>query len=146
MNSAGIEQKDLPIPLEPHQLEQINAVIDQNDIYRNTIGNLLQFVGQLFRKIVPDYWILALEKKINPEDHIIIEDLRYPNEFEWIRDNLGVNCRISNNKAVADNRDPLHISETALDACTAWDFTLDNSGDLNTVMSDLAKKLNVYCA
>lgn len=48
---------------------------------------LLQEVGHAMRVIDPYVWINYLLYKIKDENRIIIDDIRYPNELEALRDN-----------------------------------------------------------
>ena len=47
---------------------------------------LLQDVGQAMRVIDPYVWINYLLYKIKDEDRVIVDDIRYPNELEALRD------------------------------------------------------------
>ena len=92
---------------------------------------LLQRVGILMRKEYgDDVWIreLAFTVKCVPESIIIIPDVRFPNEADFIKRNEGflVHAQRLNPDGtpfIASDRDPAHISETALDGFTDWDYS-----------------------
>lgn len=144
-----IKTEDLPFPLSSIELAYINSHI-RFDMwpYKNTLGQLLQYVGQWFRDIRPDYWVLAFEMSLEPDECIVVEDVRYPNEVEWLHNNFGIVCRVYGPESSRDDsRDEKHQSEIALDSCTNWDFTIDNTirgVDMNQLHSQLAGKLSKY--
>jgi nicotinamide riboside kinase len=41
------------------------------------------------RKLNPNVWVKSLESKINPNEITIISDVRFENEFNWIKENGG---------------------------------------------------------
>ena len=81
----------------------------------------------------------------------IITDLRFPNEFEAVKDRGGITIKVNRNTLITDNNgDPIdpnksyyaistvqHPSETALDNETRWDYVVDN----NSTIEDLIKKV-----
>lgn len=121
----------------------------------------LQLIGTeaLRNGFHPDIWFLTLQNRIrkNPDQHVVISDVRFPNEIKFIQDNGGVLVKI--------NRGPTPVwYETALMANKgntlakevmtktyssahqsewAWigshvDFELDNNGTIE----DLKSRLN----
>lgn len=94
---------------------------------------LLQKEGCRFRETVhPDFWFKILWHSIAEfaPDYgahlILIQDVRFPNEAEWIKSMGGYLIKVVRHNAdgspfVAPDRDPHHISETALDRFTDWD-------------------------
>jgi hypothetical protein len=104
------------------------------DVYwRDTPRNILQKVGTecLRHGYADDVWIHALGRKVknNPETRWIVTDVRFPNEANAIRDWGGRVVLVSRPSAPKPATDK-HASETAMDAYTGWDYTLDNSSDL----------------
>ena len=87
---------------------------------------LLQHVGLVRRKKDPLYWINKLRSTIGDFKGVgLITDLRYENEAYWVKSSGGflINVMRLNEDGtpfVAPDRDPKHISETALDNCL-WD-------------------------
>jgi hypothetical protein len=108
---------------------------------------LRQAYGEAMRGIDPAYWIHRLQADIEfiltgeitydiphglPQNHIVIDDVRYPNELEWLR-RFGANNDDVEVKIVRLERPKLdrtgivganHESETALDNCTDFDHVL----------------------
>lgn len=141
--------------LDVHTIDRINEVIARNLENEHipgkeaSIGKVMQIVGQAVRMFEPDFWVDALEGTMDVGCNYVIEDVRYPNEFEWIRDSmLGVVGRIYSTATTSAHseagRDSAHPSETALDACTAWHFEVDNTPPYSSgkLMSALASKLD----
>lgn len=92
---------------------------------------LLQKVGSFARDIDPDVWVKHLAKKVDetPQELIIIYDLRYQNEAAWVKSKGGGYCvevkryTADGKRLVAQDRDPNHISEVALDGYV-FDYTV----------------------
>lgn len=75
-------------------LSQFNTTTGKSEIcpkYGVSYGKVLQMYGQGMRNIDPDYWIHELEKDVDPKSNtiIIIGDVRYQNEMDWIRSKGG---------------------------------------------------------
>lgn len=66
---------------------------------------LYQFVGQAMRQYDPDVWVKKLDRSIRewkaqePQENIVITDLRQPNEYAYCRENgyviIRVNCPVA---------------------------------------------------
>lgn len=57
---------------------------------------LLQLLGTDFARnmVAEDVWVRALEARIDPKDMLVIDDVRFPNEAEMIRDHGGKIVRV----------------------------------------------------
>ncbi len=107
-----------------------------------------QFIGDLFRNNMryinadfgDDIFVLSLKQKIlsilenNPNQKIVITDVRFVNEYEMIKSLGGSIWRVSRPELV-DN-DDLHISETELNMLNP-DYKL-----LNNKIDELYKQIN----
>jgi hypothetical protein len=149
LRGVSCEDIDAVWPLDNHSINRINEVIarESTDDKKHTVGRWLQIIGQAFRDVESDYWVNAFEARMQDGINYIVEDVRYPNEFEWIRDEqLGIVGRVvSGGRQSQDTgRELAHRSETALDACTAWHFEIENSGTEGDLMAELAKKLDPF--
>lgn len=77
-----------------------------------TYRELLQEFGMLFRRRNQRHWIdLLLNAADDPCDTVVIDDLRFPNEADAIRETGGIVIRLTRRGGEV----PEHISETALD-------------------------------
>lgn len=91
------------------------------------VRRLLQEYGVSVREIEPDFWIDAALAKAETPGRYVITDVRFPNEVDAVRQDLGgIIVRIHRPGLVSDDT---HASETALDDYEA-DYTIDNSGTL----------------
>ena len=136
-----IVDSDLPVPLTESQLTYVNSAISRTINRPYTIGRILQIVGQAFRDVDEDYWIKCLQKYMVPEVCYIIDDVRYPNEAQWIKDSKGLVGLVISMvpPAIADEgRLQSHESEVSLDDFKDWNFVL-HSGD--RLMADIALSL-----
>ncbi len=96
---------------------------------------LLQRIGLQMRHLAyDDIWIRKLEVVVAmaPKAVVIIPDVRFPNEADFIHRKGGflVHAQRVNPDGtpfIASDRDPAHISETALDGFTDWDYAFTAS-------------------
>lgn len=56
---------------------------------------LIQDFAEKIKEIDPDIWIKILDKKIKNLDNIVIDDLRFKNEFDYLRKNGFIIIRIN---------------------------------------------------
>jgi ribulose bisphosphate carboxylase small subunit len=95
---------------------------------------LLQWWGTEYRRRLfrDDYWLVALSKKIeqyqNEDAIVVITDIRFPNEFEYIKSLGGHMVRIA--RPDLNQSGDAHFSETALDNEENFDTFIDNNGSL----------------
>ena len=129
----------------------------QDDFWSDRLGRpwspriALQFLGtELFRqKLNDDFWVHALEQRMNPNKNYVIADVRFPNEIEMILRSGGKIWLVERGprpewweaaeKTNTDHNDPkdhmrthypqIHYSEWAWIG-TKFHLTIDNNGDL----------------
>ena len=73
-------------------------------------------------------WVNALFQDYNEKCNWLITDVRFPQEAEAIKSRGGVIIRIT--RPDTDKLAGNHISETALDKYTKFDFNIVNNGDI----------------
>lgn len=124
-----------------------------------TVRNFLQMIGtDLFRNVLnPDTWCISLFNEYDPvNSKWIISDMRFPNEFDFVKNHGGITIRINrpvyqriknkfpnvpkeNDSYVMEHvkqHDPdfyyvlTHKSETSLDS-HQFDEYIDNSGSMD---------------
>jgi len=113
-----------------------NLLQEQFDLPKEKDGKLLQFLGSHYKeKFGENYWVDKTLKSL-PNENFIITDGRFLNEIEACK-NKGIYAvrlhRKYELRSVNEgNRDPKHISETALDKVGngMFDFTIHNEGSL----------------
>jgi hypothetical protein len=113
----------------------------------------LQLIGTntLRNHFNEDLWFLTLENRIrkNPEQHVVISDVRFPNEVKWIQEQGGVLIRISRgaepvwyetalmankgnsiaNKIMTETYSAAHLSEWAWVGAKV-DYQINNDGTM----------------
>jgi hypothetical protein len=101
----------------------------------NTVArDYLQRLGVAVREHVdPDAWVNAALRGLKPGGAYVITDLRFPNEYEAIRERGGQVWRVTRPGTAPVNA---HVSETALDG-HEFDETIVNDGTL----ADLAVRV-----
>ena len=134
--------------------DQKNIVIKQ---FNKTIGETLQLVGtELFRdNYDTDIWVKSLfnhelEKKLSDGKIIVIPDVRFINEADYISKEGGYLIRLEGDPMdVRKNslRDLNHVSETNLDMYTNFDKIIYNDkkniNHLKNIVNDLIIELSL---
>ena len=64
-------------------------------------------------------------------DHWLITDIRFPNEYESVKDRNGIVIKVIRDIEIPKHE---HESETALDSYR-FDYVIDNSKDINHLIS-----------
>lgn len=89
-------------------------------------------VGLAMRSVDKDVWVRYVLRQIDKHDIVIVDDLRFQNEAELLRENGFFLIRIERDKKLREahgyNTRDSHISETALDGFK-FDLTLSNNGE-----------------
>lgn len=98
-------------------------------------GPILQGWGEFRRQWNgPDYWVYCLDDyvSVSRRPAVIIPDVRYVNEAEWIKSQGGLLVAIEGPcRWEGDARDDTHPSETGVDACAKLaDIHIYNGADL----------------
>lgn len=111
-----------------------------NATFGVTNREILQILGQSLRdNLCEDVWVKMLIRDYHLHDkpNWIVTDIRMPNELEAIKKLGGIVIRVNRNTGYSDN----HISETALDNCTDFDYVIDNNG---TIEELIQKVIPIY--
>lgn len=98
-----------------------------------------------------DIWVKAAFKmvekihngKMSNGPHVVIPDVRFPNEAKAIKEAGGYLVRIDRPEEDRGDtgRDPNHPSEVALADFRGWDFKIDNSYTLKTLYKNVDRML-----
>ena len=92
-----------------------------------TPREIMQFVGEAFRKVKPDYWVDKLFDFLDRHNikNAIITDGRHPEEIDVVLDRGGCHVRVLRDKDMRTVGQD-HISETALDEFEYVDYIIQN--------------------
>ena len=109
-----------------------------------------------------DFWVIKLKKYIedNPDQHFVITDVRFANEIDFIYSNRGIlveiergakphwydiACKANNGDDKAENymvtQSGIHASEWKWIGSEKIDFTIQNSGTIENLKTNLVKCL-----
>lgn len=104
-----------------------------------TVRQLWIEVGNHMRKYDNDVWVRALLTR--PQvDILIVKDMRFPNEFEMVKQ-LGGSC-------VKITRDCVPVlddeADTALAGCSEWDLIVDNDGSKQELMTKAKMLIDAF--
>lgn len=102
----------------------------------NTVGRYQQLLGMKIRELFgEDIWVNITIN--DPKPYKIITDVRFPNEVAAIERAGGIIIRLERQGVeLNDGRDPMHISETALD-----DYPFQHVIKNNGTIADLKDQL-----
>lgn len=132
LEEYGYERAKALLPEFRRHLQRLGS-----DGMRDTIGGTYRL-----REIIgDDLWVVLMQIRLTnleadmlngstPDAHIIVTDVRFPNEADLIRDMGGVMVRISRDGDLPV--DP-HQSETALDDYQGFDVRIHNGGSLDAL-------------
>ncbi len=94
----------------------------------------LQKVGESFRaSFGEDIWIKNLEigiQDVRKFYNVVISDVRYLNEAEWVKNQGGILINIVNPRLLSSDK---HISEISLDSYK-WDYVILNNGSKRALL------------
>ena len=159
-DEKGMSDGYLSVPMTYREfLQRLGTEAIRDGLHRNT------WVNALFADYRPLVWTDPDERTWNHPEHQkqypvkdlkpvypnwIISDLRFPNEFEAIKERGGICVRIDrpfeefrygdNEIKMKVNPIFLHSSETALDSHT-FDYVLSNSGTIEDLIETVRKML-----
>jgi len=81
--------------------------------------------------IADNIWIAALEKRIQGYENVVISDVRFPNEIDFVRSAGGVIIRVKRGEdPTPEKLATLHVSETAWNSYEP-DYTVTNDGTID---------------
>ena len=101
--------------------------------------------------IADNIWIAALEKRMHGYQDVVISDVRFPNEIDFVRSVGGVIIRVRRGEDPTDEElSKMHISETAwkgqeVDYTLVNDSTLENLKDnVKFTLTQLEKPRTIF--
>lgn len=120
-------------PKWPHFVSENREIQNRPGQTAITVRRLLQWWGTEYRRDQdPDYWTRAWGCKIEQLDlahlHVLVDDVRFMNELQVIKEHGGLIVKIERPGFDGANN---HASETSLDAYHDWDSVLLNDGTLD---------------
>lgn len=116
-----------------------------------SLGRFQQILGTVARvHIHPQIWVIPVIRQCLEDEYRIcfISDCRFVNEADAIQKAGGVVIRLNRSENLISEqskagRDPLHVSETALDDYPHFDFVYQNDGTLNALRTAVFKFLGI---
>ena len=127
------EDKEIPDERYTKQIVTFTGCTDDNfEIIYWTAREIMQNYGAFYRTIDNEFWVKNLFRVIEDKEYtnVIITDVRYTNEANYILDNGGYVIRVEReNKDTVHNEQ--HPSEIELDEYNRFDFTIVNNWTLD---------------
>lgn len=145
------EDKEATLRIRHHHFEEFFAdFLAKHGEYSNgywyfTPRSLMQYWGTEYRRTQdPDYWVKLAMKKSASYYLVVIDDVRFPNEAQAIKDANGILIRINRpDRPQVSNSD--HPSEVALDDYTEWDYVIENTGSFEEYQAKVLQVLGEIC-
>jgi hypothetical protein len=111
-----------------HNTEAKNDPVKLYDGNITTVRGVWIKVGNVLRSFDPNIWIGAAFAAASNQSQecIIVTDVRYPNEAEYIRDLGGLLFRVDNPRIAHTNDE----ADAALQGYQGWDDVINNQGSL----------------
>lgn len=104
-----------------HQLISLNVLPKQP----MSVREILQWHGTDFRREQDwNYWVKLMDKEIKEDEDIIIDDVRFENEADFVKKRNGLLIRLEPYPGWKPEKYSNHVSETALDEYDGWDLVL----------------------
>lgn len=133
-------------PKWPHFISAHQEIQSRSGQTAVTVRRILQWWGTEYRRAEdPDYWTKAWGRKVEQLDldhlHVLIDDVRFINELNVVKQHNGLIVKIERPGFDGANN---HASETSLDEYDDWDQVLLNDGtldDFETKVEQLAGQL-----
>lgn len=99
-----------------------------------SVRHLLRTLGtECGRQCIhPEVWLYCWRERLKYSSHVIVDDVRFPNEADLVKELGGTLVRIVRPGIQADTT---HSSEGSLDNYEGFDCTLVNNGDLQQLYS-----------
>lgn len=113
---------------------------------RTKDSGMLQLLGSALRRVDPAVFVRCLASRLEDVGApcVLVSDVRYINEADWIRQRNGMVVRVTRHEPngllyVAPDRDPDHLSETELDTYHDWNWYISAlSGDIQKLEEEAA--------
>jgi hypothetical protein len=126
-------------PKWAHFISEHEEIQDRPGQTAVTVRRILQWWGTEYRRAQDhDYWTKAWGRKIEQFDlddvHVLIDDVRFMNELDAIKQHGGLIVKIERPGFDGANN---HASETSLDEYNDWDRILLNDGTLDEFKSQV---------
>lgn len=113
-----------------------------------TVRRILQWWGTEYRRAQdPDYWTKAWQTKLGElnlsQTHVLVDDIRFLNELNVLKDNSGFVVKIERAGFKGAND---HSSENSLDHYRDWDLVIHNDGSLDEFLCQIAARIQPLLA
>lgn len=104
-----------------------------SDKKKPEVRKLLQSVGDLMRcEVDENYFVRVIEMALKDhEGFVAIEDVRYSNEVDMLKNNGGILIKIDREDGPKVEYGADHSSETDLDDFQEWDYIIKNFGTVD---------------
>jgi len=121
-NTLGVSISELNRPLP----------LDALGTQLYTPRQVLQFIGtEIMRYCCENYHIVTCLKNIPSDKNVVISDVRFPNEANYILSNGGFCVNIKRDISFLCDKDLNHKSEVSMLDWDGWYSSIDNNGSFN---------------
>lgn len=141
------------LTLESHKNKDLDVVehnpyMDGHLVFNLSIRRFIQEYGMDMRnRHGDDYWInLSVKSMVDDHDKIVVTDIRFQNEWDYVKRNGGFIIYISGRSTLTDVDQINHITEHLSNdpnSPTKADYVLDNSGTLKDLQSNVKSLMDI---
>lgn len=127
------------------QLNDENLKEEPDEFWGDSPRKVLQLVGtELFRNQYDQmFWIKVAKRHIPPNKNIIFSDVRFKNEFDFIKENKGIVIFIK--RDIVQYKKDNHDSEKYIDdLAQSADYSIDNNATLNDLYNKIDDIMSKY--
>ncbi|MFC4236181.1 hypothetical protein ACFOY8_13275 [Thalassospira xianhensis] len=116
------------------------------EILRGSTSRLaMQKLGTEWRRMISErLWIdiarSRIEKHLAEGKNVVVDDVRFPDEFDLVKEVGGVTCRVYRDTADEAAKSDTHASEKGLPS-EDFDVTLDNNGTFEQLYAQIDRQL-----
>ena len=132
-NVLQARRESFATPIKEH-VERIFGPLEETP--KEMVRPVMQALGESLKLKFGKYvFIDQLEERVGPDPGlVIVDDLRFPFEADWVRDHGGSVIRVT--RPSNDWVDDFHVSETSVDQVIA-DATVLNTGGVEQLLAEV---------
>jgi uncharacterized Fe-S cluster-containing radical SAM superfamily protein len=131
--------------------EKLLAIMHGGGPEKEQFRGLMQWWGTEFKRGLywDDYWVRIHQQWVQEKGRkhkdtpivVLVPDVRFPNETEYIRQAGGLLFRVERPIPIPANE---HVGEKMLDTWTDWDAVIENNGTLEDLVRNAQAMANLH--
>lgn len=144
INKYGFKKRNFADPLKIMAAVEFHISPELLMAKPDNVRKCLQLLGQAGRAFNPDFWVDQVLDDYQPDQKLVIADVRFKNEADKIKKAGGILVRVMSDRKVRQSRGVLSneddVSEVDLDDYVGFDYFINN----NSSLENLYKQINHF--